>query len=58
MIILTFFTRQEERTCYIAPGKLSSSPYISTNESTALISEQTICDSEDLTPAMDNFSAR
>ncbi|KAL1512914.1 hypothetical protein ABEB36_002417 [Hypothenemus hampei] len=51
-----FFDTSRRRTCYIAPERFSSSTNISFNESSALISD-TLCDSGDLTPAMDIFSA-
>ncbi|CAH1134866.1 unnamed protein product [Ceutorhynchus assimilis] len=52
-----FFDTSRRRTCYIAPERFSTTTNLgSTNESSALISE-TICDSGDLTPAMDIFSA-
>ncbi|XP_050303340.1 phosphoinositide 3-kinase regulatory subunit 4 [Anthonomus grandis grandis] len=51
-----FFDTSRRRTCYIAPERFSNSTNLSSNESAALISE-TICDSGDLTPAMDIFSA-
>ncbi|XP_030749901.1 phosphoinositide 3-kinase regulatory subunit 4 [Sitophilus oryzae] len=51
-----FFDTSRRRTCYIAPERFSSATNLSLNESSALIAEST-CDSGDLTPAMDIFSA-
>lgn len=51
-----FFDTSRRRMCYIAPERFSSFTNLSTNETTAIISDNN-CDSADLTPAMDIFSA-
>lgn len=51
-----FFDTSRRRTCYIAPERFLSSTNLGTTESSAVISE-TLCESGDLTPAMDIFSA-
>ncbi|XP_060527972.1 phosphoinositide 3-kinase regulatory subunit 4 [Cylas formicarius] len=49
-----FFDTSRRRTCYIAPERFSSSATLTSDN--ALLSES-MCDSGDLTPAMDIFSA-
>ncbi|XP_018572792.1 phosphoinositide 3-kinase regulatory subunit 4 isoform X2 [Anoplophora glabripennis] len=51
-----FFDTSRRRTCFIAPERFSSSTSTTYSESSNVITEAT-CDSSDLTPAMDIFSA-
>ncbi|XP_066254532.1 phosphoinositide 3-kinase regulatory subunit 4 [Euwallacea similis] len=51
-----FFDTSRRRTCYIAPERFLSSANLGTSKMSAVISE-TLCESGDLNPSMDIFSA-